>query len=98
MTYEESEISWITQTDVGPLFAAFPQMTELWIRGGGGLSLGRPRHERLEKLVVQTGGLPGSVVREVGAAHLPKLEHLELWLGDPGYGRDLTADRIGLLE
>jgi len=91
MTYEESEISWINQTDVGPLFAAFPKLAELWIRGGSGLSLGRPRHGRLEKLVVETGGLPGSVVRELGTADLPELEHLELWLGDPGYGRDVTA-------
>jgi len=94
MTYEESEISWINQTDVGPLFAAFPQLQELWIRGGNGLSLGRPRHDRLRKLVIQTGGLPGSVVRELGAAHLPDLEHLELWLGDGGYGRTVTAEDL----
>ena len=94
MTSEESEISWINQTDVGPLFAAFPRLRELWIRGGNGLSLGRPRHDRLQKLVIQTGGLPGSVVRELATAHLPQLEHLELWLGDPGYGRDVTAEDL----
>ena len=58
ITYEESEISWINQTDVGPLFAAFPQLVELRIRGGNGLSLGRPKHDRLRKLVIETGGLP----------------------------------------
>jgi hypothetical protein len=94
MTYEESEISWINQTDVGPLFTGFPQLIEMWIRGGNGLSLGRPRHDRLRKLVIETGGLPGSVVREVATAHLPELEHLELWLGDPGYGRNVTEDDL----
>jgi hypothetical protein len=94
MTYEESEISWINQTDVGPLFTAFPQLMELWIRGGNGLSLGRPRHDRLRKLVIETGGLPGSVVRELGTARLPELEHLELWLGDSGYGRTVTAEDL----
>lgn len=94
ITYEESEISWINQTDVGPLFAAFPRLNELYLRGGNGLSLGRPRHDHLWKLVIETGGLPGSVVRELAAAHLPELEHLELWLGDPGYGRDVTAEDL----
>lgn len=94
MTYDESEISWINQTDVGPLFSAFPNLVELWIRGGQGLGLGRPRHEHLAKLVIQTGGLSGTVLRELATAHLPELEHLELWLGDPGYGRDLTPEDL----
>jgi hypothetical protein len=97
MTFEESEISWINQSDVSPLFDAFPNLEELWIRGGEGLSLGRPRHECLKKLVIETGGLSASVVREVASASLPSLEHLELWLGDDGYGNDIQPDDLKAL-
>jgi hypothetical protein len=90
MTVDESEISWITQSDVSPLFEAFPNLEELWLRGGNGLSIGRPRHAKLRKLVIETGGMPTSLVREVASAELPQLEHLELWLGDDGYGNDVS--------
>ena len=94
MTSEESEISWINQSDVSPLFEAFPQLQELWIRGGNDLALGNPRHECLRKLVIQTGGLSASVLHDVASASLPQLEHLELWLGDDGYGNDIQIHDI----
>jgi hypothetical protein len=87
---EESEISWINQSDISPLFSAFPDLESLFVRGANGLSLGRPRHAQLKKLVIESGGLPGAVVREVASADLPKLEHLELWLGEENYGNDVT--------
>ncbi len=92
---EESEISWIQQTDVSPLFAAYPSLEHFCVRGGNGLSLGRLRHAHLASLVIQSGGLPASVVREVAAADLPALTHLELWLGDEGYGGDASIDDLG---
>lgn len=91
ITREESEISWIVQSDVSPLFAAYPELEQFCVRGGQGLSLGIPHHERLRSLVLQTGGLPAAVLREVCAAHLPELEHLELWLGEDQYGWDATV-------
>jgi hypothetical protein len=93
-TREESEISWIEQTDVSPLFTAFPLLEVLGLRGGNGLSLGRPSHPKLKTLIVETGGLPGHVVREVCAADLPALEHLELWLGSEDFGGDATLDDL----
>ncbi len=96
---EEAEISWIQQSDMSAIFAAFPTLETFYIRGGMGLSLGRPVHESLRKLVIQTGGLDGEVVREVASASLPSLEHLELWLGDDGYGNTVTSkDLAQLLE
>ncbi len=97
MTMDESEISWINQSDVSPLFEAFPQLECLYIRGGEGLSLGRPRHQTLRELVIETGGMSGEIVREVTAAQLPALEHLELWLGDNAYGNDVGAEDIAAL-
>jgi hypothetical protein len=94
ITFEECEISWIPQTDVSPLFTAFPLLEVLGVRGGNGLSLGRPSHPKLKILIVETGGLPRHVVREVCAADLPALEHLELWLGSDNYGGDATLDDL----
>lgn len=91
---EESEISWIEQCDVSPLLAAYPQLEDFGVRGGNGLSLGALRHDRLRSLIVESGGLPRSVVREVAAAELPALEHLELWLGTEQYGGDATIDDL----
>jgi hypothetical protein len=94
ITYEENEISWIKQSDVSPLLKAYPKLEYLQVRGGDGLSLGKLDHAHLKSLVVETGGLPASVVREVGAAKLPALEHLELWLGEDQYGGDAKVDDL----
>lgn len=96
---EESEISWIRQSDISPLYKGYPELEFLQIRGGEGLQLGTLQHTALRSLVIQSGGLPGSVVRAVGAAELPQLEHLELWLGSEDYGGDATvADLQPILD
>jgi hypothetical protein len=86
MISEESEISWIQLTDMSPLWDAYPLLEHFRVRGGEGLTLGRLRLPHLKSLVIESGGLNAEVVREVGAAELPELEHLEIWLGDDGYG------------
>ncbi len=99
ITVDESEISWITQSDVSPIFEAFPLLETLCVRGGNELRLGKPRHACLRKLVIETGGMSGEVVREVTTGEFPELRHLELWLGDDGYGNDVSDDDIrALLE
>lgn len=94
MIAEESEISWITQSDLSPLWAAYPDLETMRIRGGNELSLGVMNLPALKALIIETGGLPGKVLREVLASRLPRLEHLELWLGDSGYGWDGTVDDL----
>lgn len=91
ITMEECELSWICPPDLDPLLDAFPRLEELGVRGaesvmGGVLSLHVPSHGSLRSLTVQSGGLPGSVTREVATSGLPALEHLELWLGVKEYG------------
>jgi hypothetical protein len=83
---EEFEISWIQQTDMAPLFITYPELEHFGVRGGGNLRLGPLNHNRLRSLVVESGGLDVSVVRDITSSSLPELEHLELWLGDDGYG------------
>ncbi|MBY8825140.1 STM4015 family protein [Sphingomonas colocasiae] len=84
---EENEISWITQGDLAPIWAAFPGLREVGIRGGNELRLGRVVHGGLRKLVVQTGGLPKAVLRDALEIDAP-IDHLELWFGIEDYGGD----------
>lgn len=94
MTYEENEVSWIYLTDMSPVWEAFPQLKHVGIRGSNMLSLGEMKLPELETLVLETGGLPSSVVKEVLAAQLPSLKKLELYLGDSGYGWDGNLDTV----
>ncbi|MDF5753615.1 STM4015 family protein [Spongiactinospora sp. TRM90649] len=89
---EESEISWIGQSDVTPLLEAYPRLRRLDVRGGDGLELRPVEHEALETLRFETGGLPSGVVRAVGASTLPALRHLEMWLGEENYSGDSGPD------
>ncbi|MEU8623445.1 STM4015 family protein [Streptomyces sp. NPDC048669] len=99
LTMEESEISWIQQSDVTALLAAYPALVELGVRGGTDLVFPPARHERLRSLTIETGGLPVAVVRGVLDSELPSLERLDLWLGVSAYGGDTdVADLAPLLS
>lgn len=94
ITYEESEISWIRQTDISPLFDAYPQLEYFAVRGAEGLQVGALRHQNLKSLTFQSGGLGVAITRAALAAELPALEHLELWLGTPNYGGDTAIEDL----
>ncbi|WP_227983918.1 STM4015 family protein [Nocardia spumae] len=99
VTFEESEISWINQSDVTPLLSAFDQLLEFGVRGGEHLAFPPASHATLRSLVVQTGGLDGEVVRGIAASDFPALEHLDIWLGTSWYGGNATvADLEPLLQ
>ena len=91
---EESEISWINQSDVSAIFSAYPKLEYFGIRGSNGLSLGSISHYSLKTLVIESGGLPAEVMKEIANAHLPNLEKLELWLGDEGYGNSIDEETL----
>ncbi|MFC5750227.1 STM4015 family protein [Actinomadura rugatobispora] len=91
---EEREISWIEQCDITPLFAAFPGLETLEVRGAEDLGLKPVRAERLKRLRFESGGLPGQVVRGIAACDFPALEHLDLWLGTENYGGNATVDDL----
>ncbi|GAA5527111.1 hypothetical protein [Herpetosiphon gulosus] len=91
VTDKKWDIACITQGNYAPVLAAYPQLESLVIRGGAGLSFGAIKHQQLKTLVVQTAGLPAQAVRELAAANLPALEHLELWLGCAYHGGDSTV-------
>lgn len=91
---EENEISWIEQTDLGPLVTALPSLRTFGCRGGQSLAFTGLSHASLRSLRVETGGLARETVSQLCAAKLPALERLELWLGDPNYGGDTSADDL----
>ncbi|POM22717.1 hypothetical protein BTM25_49210 [Actinomadura rubteroloni] len=91
---EESEVSWIEHTDIGPILAAFPDLERLDVRGSTGLVFEPFKSDALKTLRFETGGLPASLVRALGASDLPALEHLDLWLGTRIYGGDATVDDL----
>jgi len=86
--YEENEISWIEQSDVTPLLEAYSKLEVLRVRGGNSLKFATVRHESLQKLIVEAGGLHRSVINEICRCEFPNLQHLELWLGVENYGWD----------
>ena len=94
---EESEISWIHQSDMGSLVKALPQLEEFRVRGGEGLSFAGLESPALKSLGVETGGLSKTVVAQILAADLPSLEHLELWFGDDNYGGDTSVEDLKVL-
>jgi hypothetical protein len=94
ITGDEYEISWIQQSDLSPLWNAYPQLEYLRVRGNEELSFGEIKLDRLKTLIVETGGLSVERVREICQGYLPQLEHLELWLGTDDYGGDTTVEDL----
>ncbi|WP_018656952.1 STM4015 family protein [Actinomadura flavalba] len=91
---EERTIAWIDQTDITPVLAGLPRLERLDVRGTAGLALEPVTSTSLRVLRVESAGLPGDVVRALGASDLPNLESLNLWFGTGGYGGDATVDDL----
>lgn len=83
---EESEISWIENTDISALFNAYPKLQAFGVRGSNNLRLGHINLPELKELHIYSGGLPVTIIHDVLASSLPALETLEIWLGDENYG------------
>ncbi|OMD42498.1 STM4015 family protein [Paenibacillus odorifer] len=99
MSSEECEISWITQSDLSPLLPAFPELLSLTIQGGNELSLSELKHDKLEELIIISGGLGTTVLEHIATSQLPNLRKLELYLGVEDYGFDGSlADLLPLIE
>lgn len=96
---EECEVSWIQQSDVSPLWSAYPKLEHFRVRGGEGLRVGIIEHDFLKSLTIECGGLPAHVLHDLARSRLPVLEHLELYLGEDSYGWDgSVADLEPLLS
>ncbi len=94
---EECEVSWIHQSDVSPIFNAYPDLEIFTVRGSEDLSFGHLSHANLKQLTVQSGGLNVNIVRDILGSDLPNLEHLELYLGTENYGANTAPDDLAPL-
>ncbi|WP_406864088.1 STM4015 family protein [Streptomyces sp. HUAS MG47] len=97
MDSEDCEISWIQQSDVTPLLAAYPGLRGFGVRGGSNLAFPPVKHTVLETLLVESGGLGAEVVRGIAGSELPALKDLELWLGTDEYGADSVPGDLATL-
>ena len=73
------DISSTYSGNFGPLAAVFPKLQKLTLHGGHhnfGKNVSLPE---LKELKLQSGGLSKSVLKDVMAAKLPKLESLDIW-------------------
>ena len=94
---EESEITWIQQSDVTPVLRAFPGLEVLRVRGSDGVDLQPGSYPGLKELAFEAGGLPPEIVAAVSDSNLPDLRHLELWLGTQVYGGNTTVADLGTI-
>lgn len=95
--FETCEISWIIQGDYSKIWAAFPNLEHLLIKGSTDLVLGDIAHNNLKSLEILCGGLPEDVITSITQSSLPNLECLRLYLGSEDYGFDGDADTIQAL-
>lgn len=94
MDFEECEVSWIEQGNYEKIWSALPQLEKLTIKGSMNLSLGEIQHENLKELEIICGGLPKGVLESIGAARLPSLVSLSLYIGIEDYGFDGDVEDI----
>lgn len=91
---EECEVSWLENCDHSAMLQAFPNLNIYRVRGGNGLSFVQLQHPNLKKLIMETGGMSNQILDNLSVAHLPQLEHLELWLGSENYGFNANAEQV----
>jgi uncharacterized protein (TIGR02996 family) len=86
-----SQISWYRVGDLAPIWQSMPNLTHFEIEAGQ-FELGTIDLPNLTHAVFQTGGLSSASTRSIADASWPKLEHLEVYFGDPEYGCEATLD------
>lgn len=91
---EETEISWIEQTDLSPLLDCMPNLQELVIKGTNNLKIGQRTRPNLKSLEIISGGLPCEVVEDIVKSDFPNLEKLLLYIGVDEYGFDGTPEQF----
>jgi len=94
ITFEECEISWIIQGNYERLLKAFPRLECLRVRGSTSLSWPAQKHQGLKQLVLESGGIPSTVLQALATSAYPALEHMELWIGTSDYGFDADLPQV----
>lgn len=82
---DDTEISWVHVGDIAKAVKGMPNLRTLRVRGGG-VSMKSFKHDKLQRLEVESGGLPSAGLSGFAKAKLPELTHVSLWLGRDNYG------------
>lgn len=91
---DQQEISWVDHGDVSTWFDKVPNLRRLRLRGIG-MTFGKALvHPKLERLEIETGGLPEAAVAAIAKAKLPEMTHLEVWFGRVNYGGTTNIEAL----
>jgi uncharacterized protein (TIGR02996 family) len=92
-TYEDSELSWSHLGDISGLWKKFAKLKRLKVRMGS-MTFGKIVLPELTSFSVETGGLDKDSLKSILKADWPKLEYLEIYLGQDNYGGDCTLEDL----
>jgi len=91
---EDCELSWTPFGDFGTAWAGLPSLEHLLIRAGGDGQLGEIDAPSLKSFARETGGLATAEVDTILRARWPRLERLDLWLGNNNYGGTVSVAQV----
>ena len=97
IVFDDVHLHYISQADVTPLLAAWPDLEVLLVRGGTDndlIGMAPIRHTGLRRLTFEADGLPVDTVRAVAESDLPNLVALDLSLGGKDTGGECTLDDL----
>jgi len=92
----ESELSWIVEGDLTPVWKNFPNLREFKVRGYPG-EMGNFSMSLLERFTIECSGLRKKNLEQIFKADMPNLTHLELWVGTSDYGGETDISDWGPL-
>jgi uncharacterized protein (TIGR02996 family) len=97
-TYEETELNWSSIGNLAKLYAAVPKLQRLKLRSGDAMKLGTIVLPELREFSTVTGGMQAASAKAIATATWPKLETLDLMLGDHGLPGPTVKDIQPILD
>ncbi len=95
---DETEISWAHLGNLGGVWALYPNLKTLRLRGGD-QKLGAINLPNLQEFTIETGGLTPAALKSIAAAQWPSIERISIWCGREDYGwKSKAKDLLPLLE
>ncbi|EFC44465.1 hypothetical protein NAEGRDRAFT_79764 [Naegleria gruberi] len=91
----DAEVSWICIDDITPVLNAMPKLNFWMSKGSIQLALSANfSHHNLRSITFISAGLSEVFLRNLFTAYLPKLAHLELFLGTSNQGADFQPELL----
>ena len=96
-TADDCALSSVPFGDFSSAWSRLPALEELAIRSGAGGDLGAIALPNLRRFVRESDGLRTGELESICAAHWPRLQHLEIWLGRAGFQVGGSAEALAPL-